>query len=261
VDLPVPGHRPAVLVAPRGAGPPPWPVVLILHGNFDRPEWECTWWQKSARPHGWLLCPRGVPRPGASRRLDRWTYPGSAALVREVHAALDHLAQRFPGRIREDRALLIGFSLGAILSGRVLQRCRLRVRGAVLVEGGAGIDIARMRIAEKRGLQRVAYLCGERSGCRHRVPRARRRWRRAGVQTRLWIMPDVGHGYSDDFEPLGRKVLRWVTGRQRSKTPARQDAGAARRRRGKTLARQDAGAARRRRGKTPARQDAGAARR
>jgi pimeloyl-ACP methyl ester carboxylesterase len=186
-------------------------VVLILHGNFDRPEWECAWWQRAGRAHGWLLCPRGVPRPGAPRHLDRWTYPSAGAVARETHAALDRLHQRFPATAREDRALLIGFSLGAILAGRVLQQSRLRFRAAVLVEGGARVDFARMRLARERGLERVAYLCGERSACRRRVPRARRRWRRAGVASRLWIMPGVGHGYSDDFDPLAREVLRWVT--------------------------------------------------
>lgn len=210
MTLPVPKYRPAVFVAPNRTDAPPWPLVVILHGNFDRPEWECGWWAPTAATRGWLLCPRGVRRAGVPRRLDRWTYHGSAPAVRETHAALDHLKARFPNLVREDGAILVGFSLGAILAARVMLGARMRFTHAVLVEGGAAVDLSLMRKLRSRGLRRVAYLCGEYTGCRGRAKKALRRWRRAKVDARLWIMPKVGHNYSDDFDGIGEQVFRWL---------------------------------------------------
>jgi predicted esterase len=206
----VPRYRPAVFVAPTRRDAPPWPVVLILHGNFDRPEWECEWWTAAAAPHGWLLSPRGIPRTDVPRSYDRWTYAGATPAAREAHAALDVLKARYPGLVREDGALYVGFSLGAILAGRAMVASRLRFTHAALVEGGDAIDFSLMRRLAKRGLGRVAYLCGQHSGCGRRAKAALRRWRRAGVEARLWIMPGAGHGYSDDFDPLGKQVLAWL---------------------------------------------------
>lgn len=222
MNLPLAKWRPAVYAAPLDAGQPPWRLVAILHGNFDRPEWECEWWLATARRHGWLLCPRGVPRPDAPRSLDRWTYNGSSPAVRELHAGLDRLHQAYPKLIREERAILIGFSLGAILGPRVMLQSRVKWSHAIFVEGGAGVDHSLIRQLAKRGLRRVAYLCGQHSGCGGRAKQALRLWKRRGIPARLWIMPGVGHGYSDDFDPLARKVFDWLLEEGRSAPAALQ---------------------------------------
>src|SRR5262245_18804480 len=43
--LEVPGFRPAIVSVPTGAREPR-PVWLALHGNFDRPEWQCGVWRE-----------------------------------------------------------------------------------------------------------------------------------------------------------------------------------------------------------------------
>ncbi len=209
MNLAVPKYKPAVVAAPQGAGSPPWPVIVILHGNYDRPEWECEWWL-GARRLGWLLCPRGHRRPGVPRSLDRWTYGGSTFAVRETRAALHVMHKQFKGLVSEREATLIGFSLGAILGPRVMLQSRLPYSRAIFVEGGGGVSHAQIRKLAKRGVRRVAYLCGQHSGCRNKASGAVRRWKRRGVQARLWIMPGVGHGYSDNFAPLAEKVLTWL---------------------------------------------------
>lgn len=209
MNLKVAKYRPAVFVSPRGAGRAPWPVVVILHGNFDRPEWECEWWLP-ARRLGWLVCPRGRRRPGVPRRMDRWTYAGSAFVTREVHAVLDVLSKRFVSLVREEDATLIGFSLGGIIGPQVMIGSRLRFTRAIFVEGGGGVSHGQIRNLAKRGLRRVAYLCGQHSGCGPKARRAVRRWKRHGVAARLWIMPGVGHNYNEDFAPLAAIVLAWL---------------------------------------------------
>jgi hypothetical protein len=209
LNLPVPGYRTAVIAAPQKAGSPPWPVIVILHGNYDRPEWECEWWLP-ARRYGWLVCPRGKRRPGVSRRLDRWTYNGSVHATREVHVTLDVLRKRHVGLLHERDATLIGFSLGSIIGPRVMAGSRLGFTRAIFVEGGAGVSRSEIRTLAKRGLGRVAYLCGQYSSCGPKARRAVRRWKRHGVSARLWIMPGVGHNYNANFEPLALKVLTWL---------------------------------------------------
>ncbi|MEO1273323.1 MAG: hypothetical protein AAFX99_35005, partial [Myxococcota bacterium] len=71
---------------------------MVLHGNFDRPEWECDVWQQ-ARFHGWLLCPRGIRSSSATLAQDRWTYPRRPTLIQEMDAALTALETRYPERV------------------------------------------------------------------------------------------------------------------------------------------------------------------
>src|SRR6187402_2399597 len=86
-DLPVPGYGTAVVSVPLGAREPR-PVVLALHGNYDRPEWQCEVWRTITGGFPWVLCPRGVPRSDAPKSEDRWTYTTAAKVGDEVRAAL-----------------------------------------------------------------------------------------------------------------------------------------------------------------------------
>src|SRR5690606_35988873 len=69
------------------------PVVIALHGNYDRPEWQCQVWREITGGTTWVLCPRGVPRGDAPRGADRWTYAGADKLEAELDAALVALAR------------------------------------------------------------------------------------------------------------------------------------------------------------------------
>src|SRR5262245_9947598 len=60
------------------------PVVIAAHGNYDRPEWQCEVWRGIVRNRGFVLCPRGVPRPDSPSRTDiRFTYRNQPLLWRE----------------------------------------------------------------------------------------------------------------------------------------------------------------------------------
>jgi len=60
-------------------------VVVVLHGNFDRPEWSCDAWGPLVAGRAFVLCPRGIPR-GDAPGLDRWHYGGRPSILREVAA-------------------------------------------------------------------------------------------------------------------------------------------------------------------------------
>lgn len=207
LDLPG-GHRPAVFAAPDRTTPPPWPLAVVLHGNYDRPEWECDLWAPLLRSNRWVLCPRGVPRADANRALDRWTYRGRGLLGREIEAAVAALESRFPGEVRRDDALLVGFSLGANMTPRLLLDKVLPFRSVVLVEGGFGVTTPLARTARARGVERVVYLCGARTACPGRARGLVKTWRAGRIPAEVIVMPKVGHGYPEVFEPVGRRALK-----------------------------------------------------
>src|SRR5688572_30141671 len=84
-ELLVPGFGAAVVSVPVGTRTPR-PVVLALHGNYDRPEWQCEVWRDITGGFPWVLCPRGVPRGDAPKSADRWTYTTAAKVTEEVRA-------------------------------------------------------------------------------------------------------------------------------------------------------------------------------
>src|SRR5882724_562183 len=92
--LEVPGFRTAFISIPIGATEAR-PVVLALHGNFDRPEWQCEVWHAAMKGHPFVVCPRGIPRGDAPPSLDRWTYGKGVDVHREIEAALTALRERF----------------------------------------------------------------------------------------------------------------------------------------------------------------------
>ncbi len=100
--------------APRS----PW-LGALLHGNYDRPEWQCVVWRGIVGDAAFIRCPRGVPRPDSPSPDDiRFTYASNQALEREIDAGIGALRARFPLFVDDERPLYTGFSLGAIMGHR-----------------------------------------------------------------------------------------------------------------------------------------------
>lgn len=159
--LNVPGFRPASFVAASGTGPRP--VVVILHGNFDRPEWDCAAWAPIVHGRAFLLCPRGIPRRDAPG-LDRWTHNQPQVLLREVAAGRAALSARFPGRVDEGPDVWIGFSLGAHRVAALAMHAPTQFRLLQLVEGGNSFWQEGGAQHYARGGGRVAIVCAQ-AGC------------------------------------------------------------------------------------------------
>ena len=134
VPLEVEGYRPAIVSVPAGARRAR-PVLVALHGNFDRPEWQCEVW-RGITSFPFILCPRGIPRGDAPKSLDRWTYGGLKATEAELMAGLEALKKRFGAYIDDGPLLYTGFSLGAIYGARMLRDHPEQFPRAVLTEGG-----------------------------------------------------------------------------------------------------------------------------
>jgi poly(3-hydroxybutyrate) depolymerase len=203
VALPVPGFRDAVVSVPLGAREPRR-IVLALHGNFDRPEWQCEVWRRITAGEVFVLCPRGVPRKDVPKELDRWEWGSVAKTKSEIVAAVAALRARFPDHAASGKVVFTGFSLGAILGARLIQDPDLNVGAAVLIEGGyQGWTIPKARALQPR-LGRVLFACGQtecRNAYRYQLESL---WKRAGVPTALVADTKAGHTYDDPVAALIR---------------------------------------------------------
>lgn len=194
VTLPVPGFRDAVVSIPLGAKDRR-PVLVALHGNYDRPEWQCEVWRDIAGARAFVLCPRGVPRDDAPKSEDRWTYATLERTERELQAALEALGNRFPLHAVTDRVVFTGFSLGAIQGRGILKRGSKRFARAVLTEGGYdGMSPSSAKALADAGVERVLFACGQ-SACVAGARVAIRSLERAGIEARVVSGGNVGHTY------------------------------------------------------------------
>ncbi len=201
VALAVPGFRDAVVSVPVGATSPRV-VALALHGNFDRPEWQCEVWRRITRGEVFVLCPRGIPRSDVPKALDRWEWGSVAQTKSEVVAALAALQARFPGYAARGRVVFTGFSLGAILGARLIQDPDLDVGAAVLVEGGyQGWTLAKAKAMKPR-LGRLLFACGQtecRNAYRYQLERL---FQAAEVPASMVSDVKAGHTYDDPVAAL-----------------------------------------------------------
>lgn len=211
-ELPVPGFGAAVVSVPLAARGPR-PVVIALHGNYDRPEWQCEVWRDITGGFPWVLCPRGVPRGDAPKSADRWTYTTAAKVAEELRVALNALAERFPAHVDVQAPLFTGFSLGAILGVHLLSAPEglPRVQSAVLTEGGyGGWHKARAEAFVTRGGARVLFACGQ-SACRHASKQTAKVLEKQGIQVEIASGGDIGHTYDGAVAEAIRERWAWLT--------------------------------------------------
>lgn len=162
--LPVPGHPDAWMSLPTGATGPR-PVVVMIHGAGDRPDWQCGGWRRATGAAPFVVCPRGTYVPGESAKDDaRYTHRGGAALLAYIDASLEALRARYPGYADTERPLLAGFSLGASEVLALAVEDPARFPRLALVEGAVNAwTPAQIEAYLAGGGQRVLYATGQRS--------------------------------------------------------------------------------------------------
>jgi predicted esterase len=208
VALEVPGFRPATLVVPSGATSKR-PVVVALHGNFDRPEWQCGVWQAVTDDGAFVLCPRGIPRRDAPAALDRWEYASAKAMRTELEAGLLALRARFPDFVDDGPIVFIGFSLGAIYGASLVHAEPARFSRVVFIEGGVSTwTPASAKKFSQAGGQRLIMACGQ-PDCLSRVKRLAPSLERAGLATRVGGSAKAGHTYDGEVADVVRENWSW----------------------------------------------------
>ncbi len=208
VALEVAGFRAAVLAVPIGSTRAR-PVVVALHGNFDRPEWQCEVWRAIVAARGFVLCPRGTPRRDVPASWDRWEYRSSKAVRDEIEAGLSALRARYANFVAEGPLVLIGFSLGAIYGAPLVLAEPARFPRVAFIEGG--LSAWSSRAAQKfraNGGERLILACGQ-PDCLLKVKALGPELTRAGLPTEVGGTAKAGHAYDGDVARVLAERWDW----------------------------------------------------
>jgi pimeloyl-ACP methyl ester carboxylesterase len=209
--LPVAGHPDAWTSLPTGATGKR-PVVVVIHGAGDRPDWQCGGWRRATDAFPFIVCPRGKEAPGQGVTPSdiRYTHVGGPPLLDYIERALAALASRYPDYADVGAPVLAGFSLGsyAILALAVQEPARFS--RIALVEGVTdGFDDARARNFVEGGGRRVLFGCGQR-GCKLAATAAAQRLAaRDHLEARVVFAP-VNHTFDPPLEDAVRAEMPWL---------------------------------------------------
>lgn len=206
VPLPVKGFLPAMVVKPNSTERRP--VIVGLHGNFDRPEWFCAAMETLVEGKAWLLCPRGFKRTDVPAEYDRYTFGARRLVLDEISAGLAALNQRFGERVEPQVHILAGFSLGAIYASHFAAADPSRYSRVYIVEGGHKVwtksNIAKFARLGGRG---IILGCGNR-GCGRWSKKLCRQFSAVNVPCAEATAPALGHSYTDPLPSLIRPHWR-----------------------------------------------------
>lgn len=213
IDLPVPGHRPAVVSLPLGATSRR-PVLVVAHGAGDRPEWQCHVWRGIVGDRAFILCPRGFPtNPYVPPEHTGYFYTTHLTLGREITLALEALRERFPEHADLDAPAYAGFSQGAIMGAMLLPNHPAKFARAALVEGGYGLfqewNIPVAQRFKSHGGERVLLACG-RVRCVEQARVSASYMKRGGLDVRVTHAEGAGHSYGGVMEQSLRATFAWV---------------------------------------------------
>ena len=210
IKLPVEGFGEAVVSVPEGATSPR-PVVVAVHGNYNRPDSLCEAWRPVFGTDVFVLCPRGIERDDSPSLADqRYTYDNTKDLGTEIDRAVDALKRRFNGYVDDGAMVYAGFSIGAIMGVFVTAHEPNKFPRIALVEGG--IDRYVPDVLDgfaKGGGLRVLFVCGQKQ-CAEDAPFTVQRLENAGVRAECIMGPPVGHRYDDAIADLLRGALPWL---------------------------------------------------
>lgn len=210
VALEVAGFRPAVVSVPVSTKRAR-PIILALHGNYDRPEWQCGVWSEVVRERAFVLCPRGIPRRGAPAAADRWEYASARAMKSEIEAGVAALRARFAEFVAEGPLVFIGFSLGAGYGAPLVQAAPELYPRAIFIEGAVSAwSVAAAKRFAQAGGKRLILACGQ-PGCLAQVKPLGPALTRAGLDTRTGGSASAGHTYDGLVAQVVSDNWDWFT--------------------------------------------------
>jgi hypothetical protein len=211
VALKVPGYRDAVVAVPAEPASPR-PVVVAVHGMYDRVEPFCETWGRVTSGWSFVLCPRGLPRLDAGLKADRWTFGWNGRdLEREIDAGLVSLKHQYGEQVAEGPMIFVGFSLGAIQGADIVLWNPSRFSRAVLVEGGtANWSLQTAKSFARAGGRKLMFACGQEQ-CVKETQVGLHWLEVAGVDARTAYAGTIGHTYEGIVAEELTRQWSWLT--------------------------------------------------
>jgi predicted esterase len=185
-------------------------VLVAVHGNYDRPEWQCQVYREIVEADCWVLCPRGQRRSDAPKDADRWTYVNAARLGEEIDAGLAALKKEEPDYVDESAPILAGFSLGAIFGATLLVKSDQPFSRVIMVEGGfSRWNRHTAGLFQKAGGRRVLFAAGQPSFLAQ-AKQAKKVLEGAGVEAAIAPSKNVGHTYDGPVADGISQQFSWL---------------------------------------------------
>jgi len=185
-------------------------VVMALHGGSANAEEFAPNWAAAAATGALVAVPQSPVPSFPGGQTFWWTSPPEVA--RQLR---EHMATIRGAAHRADRLVLGGISQGA----RTALWCAVHAEpkpavGVIAVAGAADLDAVTPALpaAAARGL-RVWFLTGDRDFVLPAIERTRAAFDEAGIETRLTVVPGVGHAFPPDFDARLPELLDFVLGR------------------------------------------------
>ncbi len=155
VELPLQGFGAAAAAVPLGARTPR-PIVVVLHGGADRPEWQCGTWTGITHGRAFVLCPRGVAKG------ERFGWGSPDATQKELRQALKALKARFGEHVDKGSVVLAAFGAGTKQATEIARQepaffsnlALVGVEDGAWSAGTAGVFV-------KRGGKSVLFVCSD----------------------------------------------------------------------------------------------------
>jgi hypothetical protein len=209
------------------AGAPPWRLIGHLHGICYPPSYSAGKWLGAAIDTGVLVAPTGNAHCGdADVGPPSWEASTWEELVAAMDADLERsiakVEAKHPRSIRREGAVLTGFSRGAFAAPVIARMHPKRWPYLVLIEANAPLSAATLR---KAGVRAVALVAGEVGNEIAGERKSEAELARAGFPVKLFVMPRVGHLYSDDMDRIMADALAFVLSHEHDDERDGGDAG------------------------------------
>jgi hypothetical protein len=187
-------------------------LVGHLHGVCGAPSYACGKWIGAGASAGLLVCPTGNAHCGASPlgppSWEADTWPELLALMdTDLEAAIARVAQKRPGEVSREGAVLTGYSRGAYAAVPIARKHPGRWPYLVLIEADVPVTAKALRAA---GVRAVAFVGGEQGT---QIAGERATTEALGKEdfpARLFVMKHTGHLYAVDMEDVMRDALAFV---------------------------------------------------
>lgn len=203
-ELALSGFGPATVALPLGATTPR-PIVVALHGDGDRAEWQCGSFRGLLGGSVFIVCPQGVP----AKLPERYTWGDVAATSAELRAALAALKSRFGKHVAPSPIVLLGFGQGGSLAAELARQEPSFFARVALIDGDpAAMSPSASAIFAQRGGKRVLFFCTS-AECDDRAAMRALLLSRAKVATKV-VRKDVGPYFDARYGAALAPELGWL---------------------------------------------------